>query len=141
MWIVLALGSATLASFAPIINKRLLVSANVPVVVWAGQTAALPVLGVSVVLFPTVSAWLVASVAQVVQHWRGFLLLGLIGGLAPLMGYTAFSLGLVGYVSALFKLSTIFTLAWAFFLLDERDVISRLPGAATMVVGGLLIAS
>ena len=44
-------------------------------------------------------------------------------------------------MSALFKLSTVLTLVWAFFLLGEREVIHRMPGAVTMLVGGLLIAS
>ncbi len=67
--------------------------------------------------------------------------LGIIGGVAPLMGYTALSLGLAGYVSALFKLSTVLTPVWAFFILGERGVARRLPGAVMMLVGGLLIAS
>jgi transporter family protein len=289
MWVFLALGAAFLASFSPIINKRLLVNVDVPLVAWAGQTAALPLLGLGLMLFfqplPRVDkfffigivgsgalnalahlaftralkeadASLVAPFAvfspvftlliaivslgeipslrgglgvaiivfgaylinlksgagaleplrelfvnrginlallssflwgltpifektaiqhtvpvnppaaafgsgvllsgllfpvmmirasqpttQVLKHWRGFLLLGLMGGVAPIMGYTAFSLGLVGYVSALFKLSTVLTLAWAFFFLGERDVIQRLPGAMTMLTGGVLIAS
>jgi len=289
MWALLALGAACLASVNPIVNKRLLVSADVRIVAWAGQTAALPLLGLSVVIFfrplpqvdslfflgivgsgalnalahlasiralkeadaslvapffvfsPVVTLLMAAlslgeipswrgslgvvmlvlgaylinhkaggrpleplrelltnrgiglallssflwgltpifektaiqhtvpknppaaafgsavllslfllplamarfsrGVAQVVRHWRGFLLLGIIGGVAPLMGYTALSLGLAGYVSALFKLSTVLTLVWAYFILGERDVARRLPGAMMMLVGGLLIAS
>ncbi len=72
------------------------------------------------------------------QAW-GFLALGLIGGIAPLLGYAAFRLGPVGYVSALFKLSAIFTLAWAYWLLRERDLPRRLPGALIMLAGAALI--
>lgn len=76
---------------------------------------------------------------QIRAQARGFLVLGLIGGIAPLMGYAAFSLGPVGYVSALFKLSAIFTLAWAYWLLRERGLPRRLPGALIMLAGAALI--
>jgi hypothetical protein len=44
MWIVLALGTAVLTSLNPIIDKRLLVAAEVPVVIWTAQLIALPLL-------------------------------------------------------------------------------------------------
>ena len=77
--------------------------------------------------------------AQIRAQAQGFLVLGLIGGIAPLMGYAAFRLGPVGYVSALFKLSAIFTLAWAYWLLRERGLPRRLPGALIMLAGAALI--
>nr|MBI2904863.1 EamA family transporter [Chloroflexota bacterium] len=77
--------------------------------------------------------------AQIRAQARGFLVLGLIGGIAPLMGYAAFRLGPVGYVSALFKLSAVFTLAWAYWLLRERGLPRRLPGALIMLAGAALI--
>jgi NhaP-type Na+/H+ or K+/H+ antiporter len=52
-------------------------------------------------------------VFQIRQHWRGFLLLGLIGGVTPIFGMTAFSLGNVAYVTTLFKLNTILTVLWS----------------------------
>jgi uncharacterized membrane protein len=58
---------------------------------------------------------------------RGFMALGIIGGIAPLFGYAAFSLGLVGYVSAMFKMSSVFALLWAFLFLREKDVLRRCP--------------
>ena len=76
---------------------------------------------------------------QIRAQAQGFLVLGLIGGIAPLMGYAAFRLGPVGYVSALFKLSAIFTLAWAYWLLRERGLPRRLPGALIMLAGAALI--
>lgn len=78
---------------------------------------------------------------QIHRHWRGFALLGLIGGVTPVFGMTAFMLGNVGYVTALFKLSTIFTLFWSYLWLNERTVARRLPGALVMLVGAILIAA
>jgi uncharacterized membrane protein len=78
--------------------------------------------------------------AQIRARGRGFVALGVIGGIAPLFGYAAFSLGLVGYVSALFKMSSVFALLWAFIFLQEKNVPRRLPGAVVIVLGAILIA-
>jgi len=64
----------------------------------------------------------------------------LIAGVAPLFGFTAIALGLVGYVTALFKLSAVLTILWAQLFLDEGNIRQRLFGAAVMVAGGILIA-
>jgi hypothetical protein len=55
-------------------------------------------------------------------------------GVAPLFGFTAIALGLVGYVTTLFKLSAIFTILWARLFLGEGRMLSRLFGACVMVV-------
>jgi drug/metabolite transporter (DMT)-like permease len=64
----------------------------------------------------------------------------LIAGLAPLFGFTAIALGLVGYVTALFKLSAVLTILWARWFLGEGQIRSRLLGASVMIVGGALVA-
>lgn len=64
----------------------------------------------------------------------------LIGGSAPILGYTALSLGFAGYVTTLFKLSTVMTVVWGFLFLKERNAARRLPGALAMVAGTILIA-
>ena len=58
-----------------------------------------------------------------------------------MLGYTAFSLGLVGYVTALFRLSAVMTVLWASLFLKERDLVNRLPGSLIMAVGAILIAA
>ena len=97
-------------------------------------------LALALVLFPIMLARTRHPFAQIRVRLRGFVMLGLIGGVAPLLGYAAYSLGLVGYVTALFKMSSVFALLWAFLFLHERDVPRRLPGAVVMVVGAILIA-
>jgi len=74
-------------------------------------------------------------------HRSSWLLAGLIAGTAPILGYTAFSLGYVGYVTSLFKLSTLLTVIWGSILLREGNFRSRLPAAMMMVIGAILIAS
>lgn len=63
-----------------------------------------------------------------------------LAGVAPLFGFTAIALGLVGYVTTLFKLSAIFTILWAQVFLSEGQMRSRFLGACVMVVGGGLVA-
>jgi len=74
------------------------------------------------------------------MHPRSLLLAILIAGVAPLFGFTAIALGLVGYVTALFKLGAVFTIVWAWLFLGEGNIRQRLLGAGVMVVGGALIA-
>jgi len=65
----------------------------------------------------------------------------LLAGVAPLFGFTAITLGLVGYVTTLFKLGAIFTVLWARLFLGEGQLQSRLLGVCVMVVGGALVAA
>jgi len=69
-----------------------------------------------------------------------FMVAALIAGVAPLFGFTAIAVGLVGYVTALFKLSAVLTILWAKLFLGEGNVRQRLLGAVVMVAGGILIA-
>ena len=92
-----------------------------------------------IVLTPAVMARGRASIGKLFLHRRAFLLAGLIAGVAPVFGYTAFSLGFVGYVTALFKLSTLLTLLWSFLFLKERGLAQRLPASLVMVIGVILI--
>ncbi len=98
-------------------------------------------LALTLILFPVMQRRTHHPAAQIRSRWRGFAVLGLIGGFAPLLGYAAFSLGLVGYVSALFKVSSAFSLLWAYLILRETGIALRLPGALLMVVGTILIAT
>jgi uncharacterized membrane protein len=79
------------------------------------------------------------TISQLSLHRRELILAGLIAGIAPLLGYTALSLGLAGYVTTLFKLSTLMTVIWSFLLLQERGVAQRLPGS--LVIGAILITT
>ena len=74
------------------------------------------------------------------RHAATFVVAALIAGVAPLFGFTAIALDLVGYVTALFKLSAVLTILWAQLFLDEGNIRQRLFGAAVMVAGGILIA-
>ncbi|MBI2331568.1 MAG: EamA family transporter, partial [Chloroflexi bacterium] len=73
-------------------------------------------------LTPAVIARGRSSIEKLLFHRREFFLAGLIAGIAPVLGYTAFSLGFVGYVTTLFKLSTLMTVLWSFLFLKERGL-------------------
>ena len=73
-------------------------------------------------------------------HPRALALAVLLAGVAPLFGFTAIALGLVGYVTALFKLSAVLTILWARLFLGEGSFRPRLLGAAVMLIGGVLVA-
>lgn len=79
------------------------------------------------------------AIHKLSAHRRAWLLAGLIAGTAPILGYTAFSLGLVGYVTTLFKLGSVMTVVWSYLLLHETGALRRLPAAVVMVLGALLI--
>src|SRR5258708_3009695 len=66
---------------------------------------------------------------------------GLVAGVAPLFGFTAIALGLVGYVTTLFNLSAVLTIVWARVFLHEGQMRERLLGAGVMLVGGVLVAA
>ena len=73
-------------------------------------------------------------------HPRALAASALIAGIAPLFGFTAIALGLVGYVTTLFKLSAVLTILWAQLFLGEGNFRQRLLGAGVMLVGGVLVA-
>ena len=74
-------------------------------------------------------------------HQRALASAVLIAGIAPLFGFTAIALGLVGYVTTLFKLSAVLTILWASVFLHEGQIRERLLGASVMLVGGVLVAA
>jgi len=82
-----------------------------------------------------------SKIVGMMRRRTSLLLAGLIAGTAPILGYTAYSLGYVGYVTTLFKLSTLLTAIWSSLLLKEGNFRSRLTASMIMVIGAILIAS
>ncbi len=81
-----------------------------------------------------------SAIAKLTLHRWELILAGLIAGIAPVLGYTAFSLGFLGYVTTLFKLGTLITVIWSFLFLHEHGAARRLPASFVMVIGAVLIA-
>lgn len=103
---------------------------------------ALAASGLLVIVLTPFALWgRQVSLGSLVQRRREWLLAALIAGIAPILGYTAFSLGLVGYVTTLFRLSAVFTVMWGAWLLNETGLRQRLPASILMVVGAILIVT
>ena len=80
-----------------------------------------------------------SAILTLAHRRREWLLAALIAGTAPALGYTAIALGLVGYVTTLFRFSAIFTVIWGALLLGEPDLRQRLPASIVIVAGAILI--
>ncbi len=94
----------------------------------------------TLILTPAVLLRGTRAIGKLAFHRREMLCAGIIAGTAPVLGYTAYSLGLVGYVTTLFKLSTVLTLLWSYLFLREQGLRQRLPASLVMVIGAILIA-
>ena len=94
----------------------------------------------SLLLLPLMLKQAKKPVAQITRHRKGFATAALIAGVAPLFGFTAISLGLVGYVSAIFKLSAVASVVWARLFLGEAAFRERIVGSAVMVLGAIAIS-
>ncbi|MBE0409199.1 MAG: EamA family transporter [Anaerolineales bacterium] len=92
-------------------------------------------------LTPTVLAHGRTAIGKLLLHRREWIIAGLIAGSAPVLGYTAFSLGLIGYVTTLFKFSVLLTVLWGFIFLKEGGISQRLPGAILMLIGSILMVT
>ena len=82
-----------------------------------------------------------SAITKLILHPRDVFLAALIAGVAPVLGYTAFGLGPVGYVTTLFRLSTLMTVIWSFLFLNERGIALRLPASFVMVIGAIFITT
>ena len=82
-----------------------------------------------------------SAVTKLSLHRRDLFLAALIAGVAPMLGYTAFSLGPVGYVTTLFRPSTLMSVIWSFLNLNEGGIAQRLPASFVMVIGTIFITT
>ncbi len=73
-------------------------------------------------------------------HRKALFVASLIAGTAPVLGYTAIGLGMVGIVTTLFKFSIMMTVVWSSLFLKEQGLRQRLPASGLMIIGAVLIA-
>ena len=133
MWIIFALCAALLASFNPIINKRLLADTDVSVVACAGQAFGLPLLGLNLLLFfgprPRVDGW----------FFIGILGSAILNTRAHLAATQALKEGNVSLVAPLFVFSPVFTLLVSSFTLGEVPQLLPLIGVGLIIIGAYLL--
>jgi len=95
----------------------------------------------TLILTPAVIVRGKSAINKLSLHRRELVMASLIAGIAPVLGYTALSLGFVGYVTTLFKLSALMSVIWSFLFLKEHGLAQRLPGSLVMVAGAILLAT
>ena len=64
---------------------------------------------------------------------------GFLGGVGMTSAFNAFNLGKLGLVTAVFKLSVIFTIVWGAIFFQEKNIRNRLLGSMVMLVGVILL--
>lgn len=79
-------------------------------------------------------------ISQIQKNWKLLLFLGPFSALAQWAAFTAFSLTSLGLVTAVFKLSTLFTIIIGGVFLKEERIKERLLGGAVMLAGTILLA-
>jgi drug/metabolite transporter (DMT)-like permease len=95
----------------------------------------------ALMLTPAVIARGRSAIRKVIIYRHDLILATLIASIAPMLAYTAYALGLVGYVTTLFKLSAVMTVLWSRLFLHEYGLALRLPASLVMVIGAILIAT
>ena len=98
-------------------------------------------IGAIVIYTPLVAKLSKKPVVILKRYLKLFVLSGFIGGIGMAAAFIAFSLANLGFVTAVFKLSMIFTviLGWLFF--KEKDIKDRLLGSAVMLAGVILLVT
>lgn len=79
------------------------------------------------------------QIPQIQRNWKLLLILGPFGAIAQWAAFTAFSLANLGIVTAVFKLSTLFTVILGGIFFKEEKIKERFLGAAIMIIGTLLL--
>ncbi|MBI4675345.1 MAG: DMT family transporter [Chloroflexi bacterium] len=82
-----------------------------------------------------------SSLGVLFRHRRAWFLAALIAGVAPILGYAALNLGMVGLVTTLFRFSAVFTVIWGKLLLGEAGFAQKLYASIVMALGAILIAA
>ena len=130
--VVLVLLAGLLWAITPLFEKTAILHTNPES---PRFTALIDTMLLAFILTPLAMAQGKSAITKLSQHRRELIVAALIAGIAPVLGYTAFSLGPVGYVTTLFRLSTLMIVFWSFLFLNERGIAQRLPGSFIMVIG------
>jgi len=73
------------------------------------------------------------------RHIKLLILLGLLGGVGQTVAFIAFSLTNLGFATAVFKLSIIFSVLFGWIFLKEQNIKERILGSMVMLLGVILL--
>lgn len=101
-----------------------------------------PVFGtlfVGLTLLPVAIPQFRRCISAIKKHLLLLLIAGFFSSLAQYAAFEAFSHAQIGYVTAIFKLSILFTILWGALFLKEKQIKERLAGALVMILGTILL--
>jgi len=75
------------------------------------------------------------------DNFKTFLIIGLLGAIGQTVAFMAFSLTNLGYATAVFKLSMIFTVIFGWLFFKEQNIKERLLGSLVMLLGVILLVT
>jgi len=124
-------------SITPIFQKKAIFETNPTTPLFASFAGI-----VFITLF--ISPFAVRSIGKIRSFVKGdfkiLFIFGIFEALSQLAAYTAFSQAQVGYVTAILRMSSLFTIILGGKLLKETRIRERLVGASIMISGALLLA-
>lgn len=127
-----------LVGITPIFEKTAIFHTipNEPLAVVFTETALL-----TIILFPLMFFKTKNSFAQFKQNFWWFVLPAPISVFGSWAAFTAYSLANVGYVTAIFKLSALFTIVWGSLFFKEERIKEKFLGASVMIMGTILLVA
>jgi len=76
---------------------------------------------------------------QIRVNFKALLLIGILGAVGQASAFMAFSLTNLGFATAIFKLSMVFTVIFGWLFFKEKDIKNRLLGSLVMLLGAALL--
>lgn len=98
-------------------------------------------LGMTLVYTPLTVKFSRKPLAIARKYFKLLILFGVLGAVAQVAAFTAFSLTKLGFATAVFKLSMIFTVILGWLIFKEKDIKSRLLGSTVMLTGVILLVT
>ena len=96
---------------------------------------------VTIYLIPFIIFKKKRSTIKIIKKHVGLLIfMGIFTALSQLAAYTAFSLANVGYVTAIFKLSSLMGIVWGALFFRETRIKEKFIGGTIMLLGAILLA-
>jgi uncharacterized membrane protein len=134
----LSLGAYFIWSITPVFEKTAIYHTNPSVPPFASLIGGLMAIPVYAFL---VRKDIKKVFRGVKNNFKYFLLIGFLGAIGQAVAFTAFSLTNLGYATAVFKLSMIFTVIFGWLFFKEQNIKERLLGSLVMLLGVILLVT
>lgn len=125
-------------AITPIFEKNAILHTNPSVPPFASMFGFVII---TIMLLPFVYKKSKNVVKNVRRHLKLFVLIAVVQGIGQSAAFMAFSLTNLGYATAVFKLSMVFTVILGWLIFKEKDLKQRVLGSAVMLSGVILLAT